>query len=99
MFILWAGFIGSLAFIAKALMGPRLGILPFVGGVLGSALASFSFAILAVEVANVSDLMVLGLAGPIGWLGGDVLANLGRRYVADLTPPSPSPPRAPRADG
>jgi hypothetical protein len=58
--------------------------LPLMGGLLGSGLASFSFAALMIEMFQISNLLVLAIAGPIGWLGGDIMASLGRRYLRQI---------------
>jgi hypothetical protein len=83
-FLLWASLIAMLSQLAKQLSDPeRIRFVPLLGGLLGSALASFSFAALMVELLSVSNLLVLAMAGPIGWLGGDILASLGKKYLRD----------------
>jgi chromate transport protein ChrA len=84
-FLLWAVLIAMLASLARQLTEHQsIKFLPLMGGILGSGLASFSFAALMIEIFQVSNLLVLAMAGPIGWLGGDILASLGRRYLQQI---------------
>jgi hypothetical protein len=83
-FLLWASLVAMLSGLARYLTEhDQVRALPLLGGLLGSALASFSFAALMIELFNVSNLLVLAMAGPVGWLGGDILAALGRKYMRD----------------
>jgi hypothetical protein len=84
LFLAWAGVLAALSAGARYLMENRgFEPLPFLGGLMGSALAAFSFAGLMIEAFNVSNLLVLAMAGPIGWVGGDVLAALGRKILRE----------------
>jgi hypothetical protein len=82
--LLWAAVIAILSGLAKYITEhPVIKPIQLAGGLLGSALASFSFAALMIELFDISNLLVLAMAGPVGWLGGDILAALGKRYMRD----------------
>lgn len=84
-FLLWASMLAIASGIARSLSeGRELRLLPFLGGILGSGIAAFSFAAFMMETFSVSNLLVLAMAGPIGWIGGDVLAQLGRKWVRQI---------------
>jgi surfactin synthase thioesterase subunit len=84
-FLLWASLLAMLSGLARQLSQKekKHEALPLIGGLMGSAVAAFSFAALMIELFNVSNLLVLGMAGPIGWVGGDILAGLAQKYVND----------------
>lgn len=75
---LWASLIGTLAWLARVLSAaddlPPLRRL--IGGLLGAAIATFSTGTLAIEYLNADPFLIVGFAGPIGWLGGDALNSL-----------------------
>lgn len=83
--VLIAAVIGALAHLARALTGARdtWTWLQLAGGVLGSAIASFSAGALMLD-RGTSELFVIGLAGPVGWLGGSFLATVAALIEAKL---------------
>ncbi len=82
LFLIWAAALAAASGLARRLNEERkLRFLPMLGGVMGSALAAFSFAAFMIEVFDVSNLIVLAMAGPVGWIGGDILEQLGRKYA------------------
>ena len=83
-FLLWGALLASASGLARYLTERRPMNAPaMVGGILGSGIAAFSFAAFMIESFNVSNLLILAMAGPIGWLGGDVLAALGKKLMDD----------------
>lgn len=78
--LLWGALLGGLAWIARTLSATD--DLPplrrFAGGILGSCLATFSTGALALHYLDADPLFLIGMAGPIGWLGGDALNGLAR---------------------
>ncbi len=82
--LVYGATIGVFAAAARSLMSPvKTGLMAFIGGLIGSAVAAFSFGGLMVVVFEVDNLLVLSMAGPIGWIGGDVLASIGRHYLRE----------------
>ena len=82
LFLAWAAVLAAASGLARRLAdrAPASPVTLF-GGLLGSAIAAFSFAAFMIEVFDVSNLLVLAMAGPIGWIGGDILEQLGRKYA------------------
>ena len=89
-FLAWATALSSLAYLARVLSSEKRPLKPLqvFGGILGSAIAAFSFCAIAIEFFDISNLLILALAGPVGWVGGDALAaiagSVGKRYGVDL---------------
>lgn len=85
MVLVWGAGIAALAWVARALMkGTRMSWLRFLGGILGAAIASFSFGALIDPVGWITPIMKLGIAGVVGWAGGDVLSALATQLEKKL---------------
>lgn len=82
LFLIWTAVLAAASGLARRLNEDKaIRLLPMLGGVMGSALAAFSFAAFMIEVFDVSNLIVLAMAGPVGWIGGDILEQLGKKYA------------------
>ena len=83
-FLLWGAVLAAASGLARYLTEKRpMNVSAMVGGILGSGIAAFSFTAFMIESFNVSNLLILAMAGPIGWLGGDVLAAIGKKLMDD----------------
>lgn len=78
-----AAFIGALTWLAKVWSenGSRAHARKLVGGMLGSAVAAFTVGAMLVASRNVSVWLVLAIAGPTGWGGGELLGWLLHRWT------------------
>lgn len=80
--LLFCAVVAALSWLGKSLSGAEQGQ-PFIwarliGGMLGAAITAFCFGALAIELWGVSPLIAIGLSGPIGWGGGELMAGVAK---------------------
>ena len=79
--LLWGAVVAALAWTARTLRSAQsFTALQFVGGILGAAVASFAFGALIHTADWLTPVTKLGIAGVVGWVGGDVLAALASQF-------------------